>query len=193
MAFFAELIFAVEGFSKNFADLIFAVDTSKTMEKPTGRIVGHLPFEVARCVKFLLQRGAIIDAKLSSTDYRRSPLIQGGLEIPCNVIVKMPPTLINKKIIERLDELLDVLYVEPDGSAVIGSFLHNSVDYPSEPEVRNARKGKKRIIEDNEETAAPVQQRPIFVKDIRTYFSGDKSSTKKSKAPKRPKCVIEID
>ena len=165
----------------------------KTMEKPTGRTVGHLPFEVARCIKFLLQRGAIIDAKLSSTDYRRSPLIQGGLEIPCNIIVKMPPTLINKKIIERLEELLDVLYIEPDGSAVVGSFLHHTTDHQSVPEVRIARKGKKRKSEDSEETAAPEKQRPKFVKDIRTYFSGEKSSTKKSKAPKRQKCVIEID
>ena len=40
----------------------------KTMEKLTGRTVGHLPFEIARCMKFLLQRGAIIDAELSGED-----------------------------------------------------------------------------------------------------------------------------
>ena len=44
----------------------------KTCEKPTGRTVGHLPMEISRSIKYLLQRGAIVEPKLSSTNSRQS-------------------------------------------------------------------------------------------------------------------------
>ena len=40
--------------------IIFAI---KTCEKPTGRTVGHLPMEISRSIKYLLQHGAIVEAK----------------------------------------------------------------------------------------------------------------------------------
>ena len=164
----------------------------KTCEKLTGRTVGHLPIEISRSIKYLLQRGAIVEAKLLSTDYRQSPLVQRGLEIPCNVIIKMPSTLINKKIIEKFKVMLDVLYVEPDGSVVVGSFLHHTLDHPLAPTAKISKKGKARKRDTDEPIGEPSQQRPKFVKDIRTYF-GKRSSSTTSKAPKRSKCVIGID
>ena len=116
----------------------------KTCVKPTGRTVGHLPMEISRSIKYLLQHGAIVEAKLSSTDYRQSPLVQGGLEIPCNVIIKMPSTLINKKIIEKFKVMLDVSYVEPVGSVVVESFLHHTVDPPLAPAAKISKKGKQK-------------------------------------------------
>ena len=56
------------------------------------------------------------------SNYRRSPLIQEGLEIPCNVTVIMP-TVINKKIIEKLEELLDILDIEPDATQLSDPFF----------------------------------------------------------------------
>ena len=52
--------------------------------------------EISRVTKFLLDRGANVSAKLTSTHYRRSPLVQGGIEIPCVVTVSMPGTVINQ-------------------------------------------------------------------------------------------------
>ena len=49
--------------------------------------VRHLPREIFRPTTHLLLRGADITAKLIGSDYRRSPLFQGGLEIPCLVTV----------------------------------------------------------------------------------------------------------
>ena len=147
--------------------------------------------EISRSTKYLLQCGAIVEAKLLSTDYRQSPLMQGGLEIPCNVIIKMPSTLINK-IIEKFKVMLDILYVEPDGSIVVRSFLHHTVDPPLAPTAKISKKGKARKRDTDETIGKPSQQRPKFVKDIRTYF-GKKSSSTTSKAPKRSKCVVEID
>ena len=52
----------------------------KVCEKHKNKIVGHLPMEISRVTKFLLDRGANVSAKLRSTHYRRSPLVQGGIE-----------------------------------------------------------------------------------------------------------------
>ena len=47
-----------------------------------GRTIGYLPIEISRSTKYILQGGAKVVATLSSTNSRRSPLVQGGLEIP---------------------------------------------------------------------------------------------------------------
>ena len=56
---------------------VFAIKTCKL----DGTVVGHLPREISRATKFLLDRGAQISATLTSRDYRRSLLVQGGLEM----------------------------------------------------------------------------------------------------------------
>ena len=59
---------------------VFDVFSIKTC-KPDGIVVDHLPREISRATKFLLDGGAQISAILTSTDYRRSLLVQGGLEM----------------------------------------------------------------------------------------------------------------
>ena len=61
----------------------------------------------------MLDRGAQISAILTSTDYRRSLLVQGGLEIACNVIVKLPGTMRNHLLMDRYVEIVKVNYIEP--------------------------------------------------------------------------------
>ena len=87
-----------------------------------GNIVGHLPMEVSRITKFRLDRGARIEATLRSTHYRQSPLVQGGLEIPCTVKVSMMPTQLSKKLVDRYRKLIESFYFEPPDSEVIGHF-----------------------------------------------------------------------
>ena len=65
---------------------IFPIKTCQA----SGRIVGHLPRELSRITMFLLLRGATVIAKLCETHYRQSPLVQGGLEIPCVIIIALP-------------------------------------------------------------------------------------------------------
>ena len=45
-----------------------------------AEIIGHLPMEVSRTTKFIIDRGAQDAVKIRGKHYRRSPLIQGGLE-----------------------------------------------------------------------------------------------------------------
>ena len=115
---------------------MFAIKTCKS----NGQIVGHLPREISRVTKFLLDRGAVVQATLSTTHYRRSPLVQGGLEIACKVSVKMPGTIKNHLLMDRYFELVRSLYTEPKNEVILGSFLR-PVDVPCTPK-SNVRKKK---------------------------------------------------
>ena len=95
---------------------VFAIKTSK----PDGTVIGHLPREISRATKFLLDQ---ISAIITSTDYRRSPLVQGGLEIACKVIVKLPGTVRNHLLMDRYVKIVKVNYIEPKHKVILGSFL----------------------------------------------------------------------
>ena len=75
--------------------------------------MGHLPLEISWFTKFLLDCGATITASFSSTHYRRSPLAQGGLEVPCVVNAKLIGTKKNKKILTKYLEMVQTHYTEP--------------------------------------------------------------------------------
>ena len=116
---------------------LFAIKTCQEDEHGEEQIVGHLPLELSRFTKYLLDRGAIVIAILSSTHYRRSVLVQGGLEIPYIVKAKLIGTEKNKRILARYLELVNNNYVDvsPENEIIVGSFVaapdnraHNSSD-----------------------------------------------------------------
>ena len=102
-----------------FKNSMFAIKKCKS----NGQIVGHLPRKISRVIKFLLDRGAVVQATLSTTHYRRSPLVQVGLEIACKVSVKMPGTIKNHLLMDRYFELVRSLYTEPKNEVILGLFL----------------------------------------------------------------------
>ena len=73
----------------------------KTCRLEGGQIVDHLPREISRPTKFLLDREAKVTAQLTGTHYRRSPLVNGGLEIPCLVTVAIPGRIKGHRLIRR--------------------------------------------------------------------------------------------
>ena len=66
---------------------MFAIKTCRISDEIT---VGHLQREISRSTKYLIDRRAKVTAKLSTTKYRKSPLFQGSLEIPCIVTISLP-------------------------------------------------------------------------------------------------------
>ena len=113
--------------------------------------------------KFLLERGARVSAKLSSTNYRRSPLVQGRLEIPCIVTVSMPGTIINQLLMEKYKQLVETLYAEPNEEKILGSFLtpDNSNDIWTGPSPVKKKKKEKEIS----------KARDLNQKDIRKFLN----------------------
>ena len=99
-------------------------------------IVGHLPIEISRASKYLMDRGASFTVQLTSKNYGRSPLIQGGLEIPAKVIETMAGTVRNHLLLEKYKETINDRYVEPKNEIIIGSFLALPVVKPSERKVQ---------------------------------------------------------
>ena len=87
--------------------------------------MGCLPLEISRFTKFLLDRGVTITATLSTTHYRRSSLVQGGLEIPCVVNAKLIGTKKNKEILTKYLEMVQTHYTEPssDEDVIIPGFF----------------------------------------------------------------------
>ena len=142
--------------------------------------------EISRVTKFLLDRGANVSAKLTSTHYRRSPLVQGGIEIPCVVTVSMPGTVINQLLMERYKQLVETLYTEPKEEEILGTFLQleNTGEQDLAPVAPKQKKKPKCPPESDKNQ-----------KDIRSYFAATprqatkKPETKKTKSPN----VITID
>ena len=76
-------------------------------------VVGHLPKEIARIIRFIILHGARVTAKVVDTHHRRSPLVQGGLEIPVEVTIAMDFTSKNEVAIKKCESLVKEKYKEP--------------------------------------------------------------------------------
>ena len=93
-------------------------------------ITGHLPREISRVTKFLLDRGAVAYAELTSTHYRRSSIMQGCLEIPCKITVKLHGIVTNHMPLDRYMQLVNSLYCQPKEKVIMGSFFDkNATSY----------------------------------------------------------------
>ena len=79
----------------------------------TEQMVGHLPREISRFMYFITFHGAQIVCKVINTHHRRSPLVQGGLEIPIEVTVSMDSSDANKQALARCKTWVELKYKEP--------------------------------------------------------------------------------
>lgn len=82
----------------------------------TNVTLGHLPREISRFTRFLLSRGADVFVTVKDAHFRRSPLTQGGLQIPVDATVlrikHLQRTL--KPAVERFQrQLVEQHYREP--------------------------------------------------------------------------------
>ena len=73
--------------------------TKRVPSRLTESVVGHLPKELSRYTYYIILHGAKVTAMVMDTHHRRSPLVQGGLEIPIQVTVEMDLT-------EKIDSAL---------------------------------------------------------------------------------------
>ena len=69
-------------------------------------------------MKFFVDSGAIVSAQLTSENYRRSPIAQGGMESQT-----IPSACVNILLMEKYKQLMQQLYIAPKNEKTIGSFL----------------------------------------------------------------------
>ena len=94
-----------------------ACSTEQPSNPHADTIVGHLPKELSQFTFYIMNYGARITAKALSTQHRRSPLVQGGLEIPIQVTVRMYNSKKNQLYLEKYKLLVGEKYKEPvDGN-----------------------------------------------------------------------------
>ena len=99
---------------------LFAIKLCRPLDK---EIVRHFPIEISRITRFISSRGAIGEAYLTAAHYRRSPLAQGGLEIPCSLTFKMPATKNSSELLKRYLERFESKYTEPRKIIILGTFI----------------------------------------------------------------------
>ena len=144
----------------------------KTVDE-RGETVRHLPKEISRVTKYFLDRGISMHCKLTSRHYRRSPLVQRGLEIKYEVVINSRATVLQSRLTARYLELIQNLYTEPVEERVMGELVFNSA--MTLPPMVNMlvlptlKKRKKKATTTNATTRD---------RDIREMFSGSKNSKK---------------
>ena len=82
-------------------------ETSNTVDRyavcvvKRGEIIGHLPKKIARACSLFLRRGGQVTAVVTGEKRYSRDLPQGGLEVPCELIMKR-----KKKELEKLLSLM---------------------------------------------------------------------------------------
>ena len=73
----------------------------------------NLRRKISRATRVFLLRGGVVCAKVIGKNHRRFPLVQGGLEIPVQVIAEMDLTERNKAILQKYKQIVVSNYKEP--------------------------------------------------------------------------------
>ena len=76
-------------------------------------VVGHLPREISRATRFLILHGGLVKVEVTDPKHRRSPLVQGGIEIPVKVIIEMEHSTRGREILTRYKTHIRDSYKEP--------------------------------------------------------------------------------
>ena len=74
-----------------------------------AEIVGYLPMEISQMTKFITNKWAQVAVKIHGRHYRRSPLVQAGLEVSCEIKIMMVGSITNHHLLVRYKSLLKEL------------------------------------------------------------------------------------
>ena len=135
-----------------------------------GETVGQLPKELSPITKFYLDRGASMHVELTSKHYKRSPLVQGGMEIACLVVTRMSSTRRNTEITEKYLTLVKELYAKPKEEQTLGCFIDDIVNENILPGASGPSTENKQM----KETPRPKRKQ----QGIRTLFGRKKTNAK---------------
>ena len=161
----------------------------KVCDVDSGMTVGHLQKGS--------KRGAKVIAVLTSTNYCVSPLVQGGLEIPCRVEISMPPTVKNKQIMNIYIKKWLICFIMNGKKqpAKVGSFQSSQEAEPLRIQPK-AKKKKSNCKEDSNPSISEGVVEPVRLeKDIRSFFHMKKvvaSSSSSTEEKKTPNVIIEL-
>ena len=74
--------------------------------KDDGTVVGHLPRKISTVISlYILQRGQVA-VEVTRTRRHSTDLVQGGMEIPCKLILRIKEKKKLEKILNLIDRLM---------------------------------------------------------------------------------------
>ena len=155
--------------------------------------VGHLPREVSRATKFFIDRGGRLSVTLTNEHYRRSPLVQGGMEIGCKVTTSIPGTCINILILKKYQDIIEENYTEPKEEAILGSYL---VPNDASEVDQEARVPTTATTSNTNKKRDKVKSSALKSKDIRKFFTQQRRAEKQKESDQQKSkktVVIDID
>ena len=75
-------------------------------------LVGHIPREISRFCCYFVRYGGAFTARVRQTKFRRSPLPQGGLEIPISLRIWQADS--SNSVYEKMKKFFKEYYLEPE-------------------------------------------------------------------------------
>ena len=69
-------------------------------------------------------------------------LVQGGLEVPCEMTVTMSESVVNHLLSTPYEKLLNKLYVEPKNKEIVGTFFSVVNEEGKQAEAKMQKKKK---------------------------------------------------
>ena len=100
-------------------DNLFDIFSMKLCKSGTDAIADHLPMRISRITKFIMARGVSVTLKIIGKYHRRSHLVQGELEGPCQMTVMMSRSVVNHLLLTLYEEVLNELYIEPKNEEIV--------------------------------------------------------------------------
>ena len=121
--------------------------------------------------------------ELSSNPYRRSPLVQGGHELACRVIVKMRATKLNQRLSEHYMQLVAQIHSDPAEDTVVGSIFNLVMTFSppisqsnSERQAETRGSGKKKVVRKRSQGSS---------RDVREMLASSSAPAKQKKKTTR--------
>ena len=115
-----------------------------------------------------MDRSGKVTVTLTSEHYRRSPLVQGGMEIACLMRSSIPGTCVNLFVLERFKAIISENYTERKEETILGLFM---VPTPDENVgATNEDIGMRQIGRNKGKKKAVCSNQPKS-KDIWTFFT----------------------
>ena len=86
-------------------DNLYDIFSMKVCKSGTDEIADHLPVQVNRITKFIMAGGVSVTLKIIGKYHRRSHLVQGGFEGPCEMTVMMSRSVVNHLLLTRYEKV----------------------------------------------------------------------------------------
>ena len=90
----------------------------KVCKSGTDEIADHLPVQVNRITKFIMAGGVSVTLKIIGKYHRRSHLVQGGFEGPCEMTVMMSRSVVNHLLLTQYEKVLNELCIKPENEEI---------------------------------------------------------------------------